>query len=312
MVPESRPLAAPSRRDFLRAAVAAAAALSLPRLARAAGAGGPIPIIGSTESFKFLAPHELAQFASAAGWSGLEASVRKAGHIDPSHVREDLPDFFNAVQQHGLDMPALATDVVTLRDPDSEGVIRTAAKLGIKHVRLGSWKFDPAKPRDPQVAIMVRDLRDLGLLAKEVEITLGLENTFRPDRFGSDVGELLEIIKLSGQDIGIYFNPARATVVHGDSTRQAALAEPHLVGAYAEDFFPTAITPNHQVKSCQLGSGVSQPGFFKGLRASGFSGVLCLRYDYSLGNTEATLKHARADLATLQQWLGQYAASPFL
>ncbi|HEY3756969.1 MAG TPA: TIM barrel protein [Opitutaceae bacterium] len=312
MVPPSRSSPAPSRRDFLRAAATAATALSFPRLARAASPAGPIPIIGSAESFRFLETRELAQFASVAGWTGLEASVRKAGQIDPSHVRDDLPDFFNAVQQHGLDMPALATDLFTLRDPDAEGVLRTAAKLGIKRVRLGTWKYDAAKPRDPQLAIIVRDLRELGQLAKEIDIKLGVENALRSDRFGSDVRDLVDVIKQSGQDIGIYFNPARAILVHGSAAPQAALAESRLMGAYAEDYLPLGLSPNHQPKACELGMGVSQPAFFKDLRASGFGGIVCIRYEYALGKNEAILKHARTDLATLQQWLGQYSPSPFL
>lgn len=311
MVPAPRLSAPFSRRQFFRTAAAAAAAAALPRFIRAANSG-PLPIIGSGESFKFLGPSELARFAQVVGWTGMAASVRQAGQIEPEHVRDDLPIFFDALQGRGLELPLVMTDATSLREISTEGVLRQTAKLGIKHICLGGWKLDSAKPIERQKEIFARDLRDVCGLCQELDLHPSLENQVNPAYFGTDVRDLVEVIRAAGGKAGIFFNPGHAVLVQGGVREQGELAQPLLAGGVAEDFLPLEVSIAHLPKSCPLGDGITPPSYFRSLRSTGFSGLICQRFDYPLGNNQSILAHGRADLATIQQWLGQYVASPFL
>jgi hypothetical protein len=203
----------------------------------------------------------------------------------------------------------VTSDVTSMRQLSTEGVLRQTAKLGIRQICLGNWKLDPRMSLAEQKQRFVIDLRDVGILCRQLNLSPGFENAMDPAYFGTDVRDLLEVIHASGQNVGIFFNPARAYMVHGAVHEQAEIARPHLVGVFAEDFQAGS---ESAPKPCPLGSGTTPSGYFHDLRPSGFTGLVIQRFDYPLGNNESILSHARSDLATVQQWLGQYVASPFL
>ena len=70
------------------------------------------------------------------GFSGIEATVRAGGHVLPQKVEEDLPRLHDALQKRGLEITIIATDINAVDHPQAEMVLRTAAKLGIRHYRM--------------------------------------------------------------------------------------------------------------------------------------------------------------------------------
>lgn len=308
------PAPASTRRDFLRTAAAAAlGAAVLPAVSRAADRfGGAYEIIGFSKPFQHLSPAATADFVRQVGWSGIEIPVRRDGQIDPSQARDLLPRFTDAFQSVGLDIPVVVSDITSLRQESAEGVLRVAARLGIKRVRLGQMTYDLSRPILPQVDRIAADLREIGQLCHDLNIEAGVENHSGSPRFGAPVWDIVEAIRENTRNIGIFFDIGHATVEGGLSWPiQAALANPLIRCVYVKDFFWHREASSWQPEWCPLGDGMVDPGFFKTLRASGYAGPICQHHEYPLGNPNEMLDHMRKDLATLQGWLGQVPSSPF-
>ena len=117
----------PSRRDFLAAALAASQA----------NAASPHAFSVFSKHLHFLGWPEMAAAAKEIGFDGIDLTVRKGGHVLPERVAEDLPKAKEAIDRAGLQLTMITSDVVDVSSPHAVPVLRTAAKLGVKHYRWG-------------------------------------------------------------------------------------------------------------------------------------------------------------------------------
>ena len=103
-----------SRREFLQATSAAAAAGALPG---AAAVATPPPATGPYKGTfcMFSKPEpatrlELAQAVKAAGFGGVDLTVRnELGHVMPNRAAEDLPKAVEAIRAEGIEVPMITT-----------------------------------------------------------------------------------------------------------------------------------------------------------------------------------------------------------
>src|SRR5579864_7090170 len=61
--------------------------------------------------------NELAQAVKAAGFGGIDLTVRKRGHVNPERVKEDLPKAVEAIRAEGLKVPMITTELLSADDP---------------------------------------------------------------------------------------------------------------------------------------------------------------------------------------------------
>jgi sugar phosphate isomerase/epimerase len=100
-----------SRRQLLPAFLTAAAPLS----ATSSSFRGDLCLF--SKPVPQLNWRELAQAAKAAGFGGIDLTVRKRGHVTPERVKEDLPKAVDAIRAEGLKVPMITTELLSADDP---------------------------------------------------------------------------------------------------------------------------------------------------------------------------------------------------
>jgi len=295
-----------SRRDFLRMTALAAASTTLRLSSRAAEPSTDrSPIIVFSKPFQDLGAKETAALVADIGWDGIECPVRSKGQLEASAAAEQLPRFLEAFSARGLTIPVVVSDITSIRQPHAEDLLRTCARVGIKRIRLGFWKYDFAQPILPQVDKVSRDLKEIGQACQALGIHAGAENHSGATMFGAPVWDIVRAIQeVSAQNIGIFFDIGHATIEGGMSWPvQAKLAEPYYQTVYVKDFTWKKENDRWRSRWCPLGQGMIDPGFLKTLKQSSYRGPICQHHEYPLGDHAETIQHYRQDLAVLKGWL---------
>jgi len=210
-----------SRRDFLSQTGLGAAALCLGQ-GHASFAAGPnqIPIVLFSKAYQplKLSFSEATRLTAEAGLAGIDPPVRPDGEILPEHVAEELPAYAAALGKAGLAIPLLTTAITGLATPQTEAVLRTARRVGVKFYRLGFMDRASGDQWPKQLRELRARLTDLAQLNQEIGIGAVIQNHSPSGRtyVGGNVDELAEIV--SGFDpsqIGVAFDIAHALKVHG-------------------------------------------------------------------------------------------------
>jgi sugar phosphate isomerase/epimerase len=251
---------------------------------------------------QFLSYSELADTMAMLGFSGIEATVRAGGHVLPKNVEDDLPRLHDALQNRGLEITIMATDINAADQPQAELVLRTAAKLGIRRYRMQWYRYDARKPILPQLDEIAARLPPLARLTRQLSMSAIYQNHSGAEMVGAPVWDIYRLLKdYDPKTIGIGFDIHHATVEGGLSWPiQFKLIAPNLAAVYVKDF----VWEKGKVKSVPLGDGQVDRKFFKMLRESGFTGPICLHVEYLDGKKEDALANAFGkDLATLRSWL---------
>ena len=295
-----------NRRHFLRNTSLATLALSGTELSfsqkETAPGRGPHKIYAFEKPLHFLDNAALANLIAGLGFSGIEATVRPGGRVPPERVEEDLPRLVEALQKRGLEIGVMASGINRVNDLN-EKVLRTAAKLGIRHYRLAYWHYDFKKPILPQLDAIAPALKDLAALNRELGLTGVYQNHAGSNYVGAVLWDLYSLIKdLNPAEIGLAFDIRHAVLENGLSwPAQFHLAKSHIRSVYVKDF----AWENRKPKNVPLGQGQVDAKFFPMLKEAGFSGPISLHVEYLDHVKDAKLLGDAfgRDLKTLQAWL---------
>ncbi len=294
-----------SRRKFITSA-AALSTLALTRPASISAEAKPAPKIlrkfcAFEKPFHFLNYDETAELMAATGFGGVEATVRDGGHVLPEKVETDLPRFHDALKKRGLEITILTSSINSLDSPNAETVLRTAARLGIKHYRLLWYHYDLQKPILPQLDAIRPKLKGLAALNLELGLTALYQNHSGEKMVGAPLWDIYGLIKdFNPKEVALAFDIYHATVEGGLSWPiQFSLVKSHLGAVFVKDF----VWENGKVKNVPLGEGVVDKRFFSMLKQADFAGPISLHVEY--------LDHSRdkkvladafvKDLATLRK-----------
>src|ERR1700730_5551222 len=97
-------------------------------------------VVGFTKSFQDWPLERVCEEFQKLGLHGLDLTVRKGGSIEPADVVVQLPQAVHIAHAHGLEIGLLTTDI-TSPEPAAEKVLATAAKYGIKRIKLGYYPY---------------------------------------------------------------------------------------------------------------------------------------------------------------------------
>src|SRR5688572_8822494 len=122
-----------NRRNFLAGVAVTAGAPALP-----AGRKRPGPLCFFSKHLPNMQPARMAKALRAAGYEGIELTVRPGGHVLPENVQTALPAAVEAIRTEGLAVPIIATGFNSAADKTAWPVLSTAAKLGVRFFRP-SW-----------------------------------------------------------------------------------------------------------------------------------------------------------------------------
>ena len=298
-----------SRRSFLqRSALSASAAVAttLPGLAMAQ----PRPRLNNplcvfTKPFCHLPFDELGRRIAALGFDGLEAPIRKGGHVEPAEVADRLPELVETLQRHQLVINIMASDINDPADPLTETVLKTAAKLGVRYYRMKYYKYDESKPIRPQLQDFRKRLIDLAAMNAELGVTALYQNHAGRNYFGAGLWDLhIALQGISADAVGVAYDIRHATAEAGMSWPvNLRLLLPQVKAVYVKDFQ----WGPQKVQNVPLGTGRISDTFFQLLADAQFAGPVSLHEEY-LDHRDPKLvdEHCRAigkDLTQLRKWL---------
>lgn len=297
-----------NRRHFLqRSAIAAAACASPAAFAAGRAVAAERPRAVFTKFMEALPFDALAEQISGLGVAGIEAPIRKGGHIEPQDVAGKLPEFVAALAKQDLELVILSSDINRVdREGNAESLLRAAAKLGIRRYRLAHLRYDLNKPLKPQIDDMRVRLKDLAALNAEIGIQGQYQNHRGNDYAGGPIWDMVGMLEdIDPAHLGLAFDFAHATVEGANAWElNFRRAAPHIVSVYFKDYK----LEGRRWQACPLGQGVVDPK----------AGELVRRYlppatpvsihiEYVQGAGEEkikrTLEAMRNDLATLEKWL---------
>ncbi len=296
-----------NRRAFLeRSALALAACGSSMSWAAGEGASSGYPRAVFTKSLEELPFDDLAERVAALGVAGLEAPIRRGGHIDPQNVAEKLPEFVEALKRKNLDLLIFTSDINQVdREGQTESILRAAAGLGIKRYRLSYFHYDLKKPVKPQLEEVKAKLKDLADLNKELGIQGQYQNHRGTNYVGAPVWDILSVLEeVDPAHLGLAFDFAHATVEGANAWelnfRRAAA---HIVSVYFKDYR----VDGRRWNACPLGDGLVSPKSAALVRELLPAGTpVSLHIEYADGSGEErivkTLEAMKRDLATLDGW----------
>ena len=292
-----------NRRSFVgRSALATLAALSAGATSFAQEAKTKFRICAFEKFLQDLSYDELADVIADLGFVGIEATVRRKGHVLPERVEEDLPKLVEALKKRGLEVTTMASDVVSPDQPLTEKVLRTAKSLGIGSYRMGYYRYDLKKPILPQLDEIRPQVEELAAFNRDLGVTAFYQNHSDAKYVGATLWDIQGLIKnIPRSEIGLAFDIRHATIEAGLSWPVLYnLCKPHIGALYVKDF----VWNGKKAKHVPLGQGRVDPKFFGMVKADGLDVPISLHVEY-LGEegTQANIDALRRDLKVLEGWL---------
>lgn len=296
-----------TRRQFLQAA-AGVSSLAL---------ASPLSLLAETRDKKtlpnkfcafekplqFLSYDETAELMADAGFDGIEAAVRKGGHVLPEKAEEDLPHMIDALRKRKLEMTILTSDINSVEQPHAEKVLRLAAKLGVKRYRMLWYQYDLQKPILPQLDAIAPQLKKLAALNRELGLTALYQNHAGAQMVGSPLWDIYSLLKeFDPKEIALAYDIRHATVEGGlNWPIQFNLVKSHIGAVYVKDF----AWENGKAKNTPLGEGAVDKKFVSMLKEMNFTGPISLHVEYlERSRDKKVLAEAfKKDFATLRSWL---------
>ena len=267
-------------------------ALFLGTAAALASAQTPKPKVNIfSKHLQFLEGPELAQAAADMGFDGIDITLRKGGHVEPSRAKQDLPPLVALIRAHGLDVPMVTTDIVDAQTPNVREVLHTLADLKIHYYRWGGFTYSANEPIEQQLEGFRQRSAGLAKLNAEYNVCAMYHTHSGVGLVGAPVWDIYEVLKgLDANRVSINYDIGHATVEGGlggwiDSFR---VAQPYIRGVAVKDFlWQRDSAGNWDATWVPLGTGMVRfQQFFLMLSRSRFNGPLQLHFEYPLGGAE--------------------------
>jgi len=159
-------------------------------------------------------PEELCDLMKAAGFDGVQWTVRPKGHATPENVRTELPRLCRIAASRGLKNVSICTAITDGDDPVSETVARVAADCGIGMFRSGYYFYDLKKETFRQSLDRIRrGFASLAALGERTGVKPVYQNhsSWGPSVFGGTVWDDYECVRdLDPKYVGIEYDPMHA------------------------------------------------------------------------------------------------------
>lgn len=269
-----------------------------------------------TKLFKGHTLDEIAEHGTDLGFDGIDLLIRDGHQVTPGEP-DGIAKAVSHLRQAGLSVPMATTDLTDPGWPGAERLLAACAQSGIRTIRLGYWKYDPAVGYASLFDAACRDLDGLEKLAETKGVQLAIQlhgDTVHSS--GSQTRALLE-----GHDprfLSAYVDPGNQTVQDGreDWHFTFDVLKPWLscVGIKNGGWFPGQIDANGQRRwwSDWLGLAdgmVPWDDILAYLKHDKFDGLLTLHSHYEIP-FDQVIDQTRADLRYVQRLIGAGARAP--
>ena len=183
-----------NRRTFLKTSALAAGFAALRGAAAEAPAQAKSQYHLFSRSFGAMDYDRLSETAAAAGYDGIEWTVRPGGHVLPERVREDLPRAAAAARRQGLKNVMLVTGFDRGDAPHCGDLFRTAADCGFSKIRTGHQLYDEKRDLKWNIARIHSNFASFAALGEKTGVQAAFQNhdAWNAAVFGSSVWDLGE------------------------------------------------------------------------------------------------------------------------
>jgi sugar phosphate isomerase/epimerase len=298
---KSNPASLPrsSRRQFLSQLAAASAVVPLAGLTASAGAaetkkkavaaplppwtGGKSVLHLFSKPLYWLSYAETAAMAKAAGFTGIDYTVRVAqAHVLPEKVQEALPRAIDAAHAAGLKVELMTTDITSVREPHTENVLRTAAKLGVKYYRTGNFNYDAKLGVKGTLEKLQPQLKELAALNQSLGIHGAIQN-HAGARIGGALWDLYELLRdIDPRGLGVQYD-IRHAIVEGAQSWPVTLRllAPWIKCTDLKDFKWEQAPGSATIENVPIGEGIVPfDAYFRMVRELQLAGPMSVHLEY--------------------------------
>jgi len=300
-----------SRRRFLADAAGAAAAVGVSGLwvdEKARGQEGPRDHARDVSVFskclQWLDYQGMAEAAAAAGFDGVDLTVRPGGHVLPERVADDLPKAVEAAAGAGIHIRMIVTAITDPADAQTETILKTAGRLGVRYYRLGHFRYNDADPIMAQLDEIRPRLRDLVAMNRQYGLAATYQNHAGAAYVGASLWDVHYLFDgLDPQGIGSQFDIRHAVVEGGTAWPISLRLLANRINTLTlKDFYWARQDNRWRPRNCPLGEGmVDLAGYGRMLNRHGVSGPVSLHLEYPLGGAEHGNRQIGVPRATVLQ-----------
>ncbi len=232
---------------------------------------------------------ETARRLRAMNLEAIDLTVRSGGHVEPELATQDLPAAAALLHHEGVRIAMITTAIMDATDAQNEAILRAAAQAGIHYYKLGYFSYAGFGTLRKQRQEVAARLADLAALNKEIGIKGGYHNHSH-NFFGANLADIAYALEnVDPQWLGLYFDPAHATIEGGSSAWMMGLdlLRERTIMLAVKDFYWTndgsgyAGGRRHKVRFCPLSEGnVPWPRVLQCLKESHFDGPISLHSEY--------------------------------
>jgi sugar phosphate isomerase/epimerase len=267
-----------------------------------------------TDNLADLSIRDACRAAKAAGFDGLDLTVRPGGHVLPENVGTGLAAAHEIAEAEDFEIPMISTAIVAADAPHAENII-AAAHDRITHFKLGYWRYEPFGSLAKQLEAARQQLRGIVQLAARYHIRPCIHIHSGPILSNGPLVYLL-LKDYSPEEVGVYVDPMHMSLEGGLSGWEMTLdlIAPWVALAAVKNYLlqPTDRDSfgqqRFQVKYVPIADGVAPlPQFFRRLKSIGYDGIVSLHSEYKGGSswrrltTPELLQQSAADLSHLKQ-----------
>jgi sugar phosphate isomerase/epimerase len=154
---------------------------------------------------------ELGRRLKAAGFDGVDLTVRAGGHVEPEQAADTLPEAVAALKAGGVGVSMITTDISDANQPHARATLEAAAAQGIGYWKIGYYSYEGFGTVRKGLAETKAKLTDVAALSKELGLWGGIHNHSGP-YIGSNLVHIRELLDgLDPDAIGSYYDTGHAT-----------------------------------------------------------------------------------------------------
>jgi len=226
----------------------------------------------------------ICECTARSGIGGLDLTVRPGGKVEPAQVEEKLPSLVADAKKFNLAVDMMVSGIVSVADPLTEKVLKTASPLGIKYYRLGYYEFDYKAGIWESLQKHKASLKEVAALNKKYSIHGGYQN-HAGSRVGGPVWDLYELLRdFPPEFTGCQYDVRHAMVEGANAwILGLRLIAPWIKTLAIKDFTWIATGGKPRAVTVPMGEGmVNWDLFFKTIKELNISGPLTMHVEYPL------------------------------
>ena len=218
------------------------------------------------------------------GVDGLDLTVRPKGFILPEKVAEDLPVVAEMAKNNGLFLEMMVSNITSDETPYAKNVLKIAAQQGIKHYRMGYFRYNDDEKAKETIAHAQTQIQSLIDINAQYGIQGGYQN-HTGNYFGAPLWDLIGVLeKVASPWISSQFDIYHAYSEGYRSWEVGMEIMASKIGSLAiKDFTWEINNGQAKIKKVPLGQGVVDlDGFFKNIKNMNITAPITLHIEYPL------------------------------